>query len=73
MLVFYEGWNRRELWKKSEGKRVNPAISGQNRTLVPVPNRGGTGTTNAVAKWYRYHPKQYRYQPPELVWYWYRT
>ena len=45
MLVFDEKWNGRELWKKSEGKMVNSSISGQNRTLVPVPNRGGTGTT----------------------------
>ena len=59
MLIFDEGWNIRELWKKSEGKRVNVAISGQNRTLVPVPNRGGTGTTDVVAKRYRYHPKRY--------------
>ena len=28
MLVFDEGWNRRELWKKSEGKKVNSAIYG---------------------------------------------
>ena len=67
MLVFDEGWNRRELWKKSEGKKVNCSISGQNRTLVPVPNRGSTGTTDAVAKQYRYNPKRYRYHPPELV------
>ena len=78
MLVFDERWNRRELWKKSEGKRVNSAIYGQNRTLVPVPNRGGTGTTDAVAKRYRYHSKQYQYNPPEsgryryrTKWYWY--
>ena len=45
MLVFDEGWNRRELWKKGEGKMVNYAISRMNRSLVPVPNRGGTGTT----------------------------
>ena len=38
MLVFDENWNGRELWKKSEGKMVNSSISGQNRTLVPVPN-----------------------------------
>ena len=50
MFVFDEGWNRRELWKKSEGKMVNSAISGQNRTLVPIPNKGGTGTTDAAAK-----------------------
>ena len=56
MLVFDENWNGRELWKKSEGKRVNSSISGQNRTLVPVPNRGGTGTPYAEAKQYRYHP-----------------
>ena len=37
MLVFDKNWNGRELWKKSEGKRVNSAISGQNLTLVPVP------------------------------------
>ena len=56
MLVFDEGWNIRELWKKSEGKMVNSAIFGQNCSLVPVPNRGGTGTTYAEANWYRYHP-----------------
>ena len=67
MLGFDEGWNRRDLWKKSEGKKVNSAISGQNRTLVPVPTRGGTSTTYAVAKWYRYHPKWYRYHSPEPV------
>ena len=32
-------------------------ISGQNHVLVPVPNRGGTGTTYATPKWYRYHDK----------------
>ena len=45
MWVFDEGWNIRELWKKGEGKRLNSTIPGQNRSLVPVPNRGGTGTT----------------------------
>ena len=35
---------------------VNSAIYGQNRTLVPVPNKGGTGTTYAEAKWCRYNP-----------------
>ena len=55
MLVFDEGWNIRDLWKKSECKRVDSAISGQNRNSVPVPNKGGTGTTYAEAKWYRYH------------------
>ena len=73
MLVFDENWNGRELWKKSEGKRVNSAISGQNRTPVPVPNRGGTGTTDAKANWYRYHPKWYRYHSPEPVRYRYQT
>ena len=73
MLVFDENWNGRELWKKSEGKRVNFAISGQNRTLVPVPLWGGTGTTDKMAKRYRYHPKRYRYRPPEPVRYRYRT
>ena len=73
MLVFDEGWNIRELWRKGEGKRLNSAISGQNRSLVPVPNRGGTGTTDAEAKWYRYHPKWYRYHSQELVWYRYQT
>ena len=33
------------------------AISRQNRVLVPVPNRGGTGTTYAKPKWYQYHDK----------------
>ena len=33
------------------------AISGQNRVLVQVPNRGGTGTTYAEPKWYQYHDK----------------
>ena len=50
MLVFDEGCNRSDLWKKSEAKRVNSAISEQNRTLVPL--WGGTGTTDAVAKQY---------------------
>ena len=72
-LVFDEEWNMRELWKKGEGKRLNSAISGQNRSLVPVPNRGGIGTTYAVANWYRYHPKWYRYHSPEPVWYRYQT
>ena len=73
MLVFDEEWNMRELWKKGEGKRLNYAISGHNRSLISVPNRGGTGTTYAVANWYQYHPKQYRYHSPELVWYRYQT
>ena len=64
MLVFDENWNGRELWKKSEGKRVNSAISGQNRTLVLVPLWDGTGTADAVAKRYRYHPKWYRWVVP---------
>ena len=72
MLVFDENWNGRELWKKGEGKRVNSAISRQNRTLVPVPNRGGTSITDAMAKRYRYHPKRCRYHPPEPVRYRYR-
>ena len=73
MLIFDEGWNIRELWKKCEGKRLNSAISRQNRSLVPVPNRGGNSTTYAVANWYRYHPKWYRYHSPEPVWYRYQT
>ena len=28
MLVFYENWNGREIWKKNKGKRVNSAIYG---------------------------------------------
>ena len=71
MLVFDEGWNRRELWKKSEGKMVNFAISGQNHTLVPIPNKGGTDTTDAVAKWYRYHPKRYRYRTEWYRYHWF--
>ena len=70
MLVFDEGCNISDLWKKSEGKRMNSAIFGQNRTLIPVPLWGGTGTTDAVAKRYRYHPPepiQYRYRTE-----WYR-
>ena len=50
MLVFDEGCNRSDLWKKSEGKWVNSAISEQNRTLVSL--WGGTGTTDAVEKRY---------------------
>ena len=73
MLVFDEGWIIRELWKKGEGKRLNSAISGQNRSLVPVPNRGGIGTNNAVANWYRYHPKWYQYHSLEPVRYRYQT
>ena len=77
MLVFVEGWNIRELWKKGEGKRLNSAISGHNCKPVLVPNRGGTGTTYAVANWYQYHPKWYQYHPPKPVRYryqieWYR-
>ena len=67
MLVFFiKKWNERELWTKSEGKRVNSAISGQNRTLVSVPNRGGTGATYAEENWYRYHSL-------ESVWYRFQT
>ena len=73
MLVFDEEWNRRELCKKSEGKRMNSAISGQNSSLVLVPNKGGTGTTYAMESWYRYHPKWYRYHSPEPVRYRYGT
>ena len=32
----------------------NSTISGQNRKMVPVPNRGGTGTHDKEPKWYRY-------------------
>ena len=32
----------------------NYAISGQNRKMVPVPNRGGTGTNDTKEKWYWY-------------------
>ena len=48
ILVFDEEWNMRELCKKGKGKRLNSAISRWNPSLVPVPNRGGTGTTYAV-------------------------
>ena len=50
MLVFDEGCNRSDLWNKSEGKRVNSAISRQNHTLVPVPLmqwKNGTSTTRS--------------------------
>ena len=33
------------------------AISRQNRVLVPVPSKGGTGTTYVEPKWYWYHGK----------------
>ena len=36
------------------------AISGQFPRLVPVPNRGGTGTTYAEPKWYQYQDKVVR-------------
>ena len=36
---------------------MKSTISGQSRNLVPVPNRGGTGTTWAKPKWYQYHDK----------------
>ena len=38
-------------------KEINSAISGQNCKMVPVPNRGGTGTHDTEPKWYRYHDK----------------
>ena len=47
--------------RKMKEKRVNSTMFGQNRSLVPVPNRGGTGTIDVEAKRYRYHPKRYRY------------
>ena len=43
--------------KKSEVKMEKFAISGQFLCLVLVPNRGGTGTTYAEPKWYRYQDK----------------
>ena len=36
---------------------MNSTISGHFPRLVPVPNKGGTGTTYAEPKWYRYHDK----------------
>ena len=36
---------------------MNSAISGQFPQLVPVPNRGSTGTTYVEPKWYQYHDK----------------
>ena len=36
---------------------MNSAISGQFSRLVPIPNRGGTGTTYVKPKRYRYHDK----------------
>ena len=36
-------------------KEGKSAISRQFPRLVQVPNKGGTGTTYAEAKWYRYH------------------
>ena len=36
---------------------MNSAISRQFPRLVPVPNRGGIGTTYVEPKWYRYHDK----------------
>ena len=35
-------------------KEGKSAISGQFPRLVPVPNKGGIGTTYAEAKWYWY-------------------
>ena len=36
---------------------MKSAISRQFLHLVPIPNRGGTGTTYAEPKWYWYHEK----------------
>ena len=35
----------------------NFAVSGQNRNMVLVPNRGGTGTPKTEPKWYQYQDK----------------
>ena len=43
--------------KKSKVKMAKYAIFGQFPQLVPVPNRGGTGTAYAKPKWYRYQDK----------------
>ena len=43
--------------KKSEVKMAKSAIFGQFPQLVLVPNKGGTGTTYAEPKWYRYQDK----------------
>ena len=72
MVGFCVGWNRGDVLKKSEVKMTKSAISGQFPRLVPVPNRGGTGTTYPDAKWYRYHPKWYRNHSPEHEWYRYQ-
>ena len=53
-------------------KEGKSAIFGKFPRLVLVPNRGGTGTTYAEAKWYQYHPKWYQYHSPEHEWYRYR-
>ena len=51
--------------KKNEVKMEKSVISGQFPRLVSVPNRGGTSTTYAEAKWYRCQSKWYRYHSPE--------
>ena len=46
-------------------KEGKSAISRQFSRLVPVPEQGGTGTTDAETKWYWYHSlehKWYRYR-----------
>ena len=50
-------------------KEGKSAISGQFPWLVPVQEQGGTGTTDAETKWYRYHPKWYQYHSLEHEWY----
>ena len=51
MEGFHGGWNGSGI------KMAKSAISGQNRILISVPNRGGTSTTYAEPKWYRYQDK----------------
>ena len=63
MLIFYEEWNRREVWKKSACKMVNSAISGQIWKPVLIPLWSGTSTADPVAKRYRYRSKSVPVQP----------
>ena len=54
--------------KMGENAKIRHVMD-KNRVVVSVP-KSGTGTHDAVGKWYRCHSKWYRY--PLAIWDWYR-
>ena len=58
--------------RKMDGNTKIQRFLGKNPLVVPVP-KSGTGTHDAVGKWYRYHSNWYRYPLAVRDWYWYQS